>query len=320
MNLELQSGETQGTSSTLTTLLQIGPIRQLAMVDMVKSTLGQYVYVLQGMFGKTLNSQKRAGRGKAEDASLPAASLSNGAIRSIIVETLTGAAAFKFSYISLGVLFPEYDDMREEDRLSEFVVERSWRFIVGRASPGIGKFIAHLVAACTRCANYLSVKAIALQLQSKCVELSLDLTADSADYRQIREMCDPQNGITEESRKKASRLANRYIDQLIEKNPKAPLIVAADGSTNNPVLMSLKKTCSDIREGYIYIVTHLNYYFGVPIEFFESGSSEAFLPQWSTPSWRWKLTALKKRQAFKITLPTDQMADDYDACKTKTKM
>lgn len=296
-----------------TVVLQLGPIWDMALVKTLQSALGAYNYVLLGLFGKTYISNH------AEGKSYAAAALSNGAIRSIIVDTGNGAAAFPFSYGPVRSLFPEVEHDDASESIAAYVIRDGWRSLVGRVSPAAGRHVAHLVAQCEKCANYKSVKSVVERLQMRCYDAVLDLSAlviDDDDYGKVRDICDPANGITGESISKAKRVANKYIDELkVQRKSNQQLIIDANGGTNNAVLTNLNCTCADIRDGYVFILTHMNYYFGVPIEFFESGTAKVAKPQWSTPTVDEKHAAIKARQTFEITLPTGDVADDYDACR-----
>ena len=69
------------------------------------------------------------------------------------------------------------------------------------------------------------------------------------------------------------------------------LVLGDDGSTNSVA----GATASEILEGYTFILTQMKAYFGVPIEFFMSGSPENWQQQWDYPSKADRATAHKER-------------------------
>ena len=227
---------------------------EMPLVDTIKSTLGKYTYILNGRIGelRRVSGKFVSSTGAFYDRRIAAKALSDAASRSIFINTNRGAAAFKFSVRPLQTVFSQdRTDINAHNDVAETVIRGSWLKLVGRASPSAGKFVAHLVAACPKCANYNSIEKIVDHLQGHCIQTVRDLSAHRFANAKIKEICDPARAITEEKRKKATRLANKYIDELKVKrtlpdgSSSQPLIVDASGRTNNFVLGD-EYTCADI--------------------------------------------------------------------------
>lgn len=224
-------------------LLQIGPIHDTddnyykKFENGLKQTT--YDWYLVGTFGNTLNSQK--------DAEKISGLFHQNSEQSYIVDTDRGKGAFHFTYKGLS-------DLDLEETLKEHVIKIGWRNTVGRASPKIGKFIAHLVSKPQKNINF----------------------GGGANYNTIKNISN-QMGTTSsnaEDEASAQKLAQNYLNELM----KAGLTVGEDDVTNSLGLKS-----KNIIDGYVYILTTLKQLFNVPINFFESGSPENWKPEWNVP-------------------------------------
>ena len=241
---------------TNNSVLQIGPIHInrpgfLAFSShLVKSSADiSYNYFLLGEYGKTLNS-----KGDSTAASFLFHLYSQ---RTHIIDTARGRGAFPFTYEALKTLFGK------DHSIIDHVAKIGWRNTVGRANPFAGIYVAHLVAPRVG-ANYKTVRGLveAFEALGKA----------------------PVKEITDSDRAAAVALAERYLDALQttapEKFKEYRLVVKADGSTNNVARVRVEQ----IIEGYTYILLNLYKWFGVPVEFFESGKEEKWKAQWETPS------------------------------------
>lgn len=243
-------------------ILQIGPIHEPTNVAgwhsiWRPSLTSAYDYVVVGTFNGVPALNVKA------DARASALHLMSGAEDKVVVDTMAGLGAFNFSASALNRLFPfgySYDESLSYGTIHEHVCRIGWRNSVGRASPFAARFVAHLVSepvgAFGGGANYMTARRIQEDLGGEVVE-------------------------TPRSR----AIAEKYLDQL-QNRPGPPrfnfmkLVVSEDGSTNN----ANGATSESIVNGYAYILNGLHSYFGVPIEFFESGAPEKWNPQWETPS------------------------------------
>lgn len=239
-----------GTSKTV--LLQVGPIHDNQLSGpkwRPKLTKESYDYVLVGTLGNTLNSKS--------DGKAPAEYFLANANKKIIVDTMRGKGAFKFSYAALDKVLSGHSG---KDKLIEHVCKIGWRNTVGRASPYGGRFIAHLVAKDAG-ANYMTIKAMNKALGGG-------------------ELKAPKGG-------KAEKLARKYLNSLKKKpkSPKVKLIVNKYGVTNSEV-NKRKVTKQSIVDGYAEISEFLNEHFGVPYVFIESGAPENWNPQWENGNFK----------------------------------
>ena len=242
------NGTSGGTSKTV--LLQSGPVHddQLSGTKWrPKLTKGSYDYVLVGTFGNTLNSHSK------KHAAAPAEHFLANASKKIIVDTMRGKGAFKFSYAALDKVLSGHPG---KEKLIDHVCKIGWRNTVGRASPSVGKFVAHLVAKDAG-ANYMTIKAMNKALGGG-------------------ELKAPKGG-------KAEKLARKYLNSL--KKSKNALTVDKYGVTNSKV-NNLKITAQSIVDGYAEILEFLHQYFGVPYVFLESGSPENWNPQWENGNFK----------------------------------
>ena len=241
-----------------TIILQIGPIHANNKIKKILETTlidKTYDWYLVGAFGETLNS-KRDSKGNA-------LLFHNNSTNSFIVDTMRGKGAFPFSYNAL-------NDLELNDELIEHVIKIGWRNTVGRASYKGGRHVAHLVAEDDGSANYKTVRNIDTHLM------------------RIKD----KNTITETDKDNANDLATNYFELLKTAPTKEEdkLTEDKDGITNST--SKLNKTL--IINGYVYILTTLYRWFGVPINFFESGSEENWDKQWDNPGYKFKENKLKQ--------------------------
>ena len=242
------NGTSGGTSKTV--LLQVGPIHddQLSGPEWrPKLTKESYDYVLVGTLGNTLNSDSK------KHAAAPAEYFLANANKKIIVDTMRGKGAFKFSYAALDKVLSGHPG---KDKLIEHVCKIGWRNTVGRASPYGGRFIAHLVAKDAG-ANYMTIKAMNKALGGG-------------------ELKAPKGG-------KAEKLARKYLNSL--KKSKNALTVDENGVTNKEV-NGTEILAQSIVDGYAEILEFLKQKFGVPYVFLESGSEENWNPQWENGNFK----------------------------------
>ena len=235
-----------GTSKTV--LLQVGPIHDNQLSGpkwRPKLTKESYDYVLVGTLGNTLNSKS--------DGKAPAEYFLANANKKIIVDTMRGKGAFKFSYAALDKVLSGHSG---KDKLIEHVCKIGWRNTVGRASPSVGKFVAHLVAKDVG-ANYMTMK-----------EMNKALGGG--------ELKAPKGG-------KAEQVARKYLNSL--KKSENALTVDKHGVTNKEV-NGIKITAQSIVDGYAEILEFLHQRFGVPYVFLESGSEENWNPQWENGNFK----------------------------------
>jgi hypothetical protein len=167
---------------------------------------------------------------------------------------MRGQGAFPFTYNALKTL--ELNTM-----LVVHVIKIGWRNTVGRASYKLGRSVAHLIAENSSSANYQTVKHIETQLMN-------------VEYK-IKD----KNKITKEIEKSANDLATNYFNLLKTAPPPFTLTEDSDGTTNSSMNLNKKS----IIDGYVYILTTLYRLFGVPINFFQSGSEENWDKQWDNP-------------------------------------
>ena len=231
-----------GTSKTV--LLQIGPIHDNQLSETKWRpvlTKGSYDYVLVGKLGGTVNSRR--------DGKVPAEQFLANANEKIIVDTMNGKGAFKFSYVALDKVLSNHPG---KDKLIDHVCKIGWRNTVGRASPSLGHYIAHLVAKDAG-ANYMTIKAMNEVLGGG-------------------ELKAPKGG-------KAEQVARKYLNSL--KKSENALTVDKHGVTNKEV-NGIKITAQSIVDGYAEILECLHQHFGVPYVFLESGAPENWNPQWES--------------------------------------
>lgn len=266
--------------STVNAILQIGPIHgrtkdgKLALVKLKNSKAlasVNYDFFLLGQFALTLNSQK--------DGEEATKLLTEHARRTYVIDTKNGDGAFKFTPNALATLFgPKHD-------IINYVIKIGWRNTVGRAFTFAGRFVGHLVAAHEKGANYQTVFGLVKQLEANKVE---------APFAKLVDL------------NKAKRLAEEYLRRLQVTAPQKlsflRLTVDSNGITNTKI----KATAKEIVEGYTFILTQMKAYFGVPIEFFESGSPESWKKQWDYPSLEDAVMAHEKNVDFKITIPVPE--------------
>jgi len=259
---EKSSSEGASADGDRSMILQIGPVHEPTNAGGWRSIWRpkftcDYDYVVVGTFNGVAALNVKA------DARDSALYLMSGAKTKIVVDTMAGLGAFSFSASALNQLFPfgySYDAALSNGTINEHVCRIGWRNSVGRAAPFAGRFVAHLVSEPVGDfgggANYMTARKIHEELGGEIL-------------------------VSDRSR----MIAEKYLDRL-QNRPGPPnfnfmkLVVAEDGSTNNPN----GATAQSIVNGYAYILDCLHSYFGVPIEFFESGQPEKWNRQWETPS------------------------------------
>ena len=235
-------------------ILQIGPIHSKVHGKLVVPSGSVYEYHLVGIIGATLNSKG--------DAKSNAEVLKAGASKKCIVDTDGGKGAFPFTYSNLKKALSERGLTQNAiTALCEHVIKIGWRNTVGRASPSIGKFTSHLLIP-DEGANYMTVKKVLVSCGGNSEEIKNAIAAKDAAK-------DPLTI-------KAEALATRYFQEMLKGN----LRLNADGNTTDSIRGATKK---GIIEGYTFILVVLNKLFGVPVEFFESGSPGHWNPEWDTP-------------------------------------
>ena len=235
-------------------VLHIGPVHANQpggsdlLVNMAKNLMKvSYEFYLLGEYGATVNSKA--------DALPVAALLHQFSKQTHIIDTARGRGAFKFTYEALKTLFGK------DHSIIGHVAKIGWRNTVGRANPFPAKFIAHLVATGGKGANYEVVR-------------GLDEIFTAEERTPVRK-------VTPDIEKAAQDLAEGYLAAL-QAAPLAflKLSVEEGGRTNSVAGVTAKQ----IVEGYKFILLGLYKWFGVPIEFFESGKPEDWKAQWETPS------------------------------------
>lgn len=186
-----------------------------------------------------------------------------------VIDTARGAGAFKFTVEGLSQVAPSVID---------HAIKIAWRNTVGRASGAGGKFVAHLVAKTERGigANYETINSMVSELESK-------------DAPQ-------KNALSLMLNKKVESVVDSYIEALKAAGPKFE--VKEDGTTNSVAGVTLQ----EIKDGYAFILSNLYKYFGVPIEFFESGGPEAWKPEWLYPELKNREAAESVNALFRVTL------------------
>lgn len=243
-------------------ILQIGPVHEPTNAGGWRSIWRpkitcDYDYVVVGTFNGVAALNVKA------DARDSALYLMSGAKTKIVVDTMAGLGAFNFSASALNQLFPfgySYDAALSNGTINEHVCRIGWRNSVGRAAPFAGRFVAHLVSEPVG---------------------DFDGGANYMTARKIHEELGGEILVSDRSRV----IAEKYLDRL-QNRPGPPkfnfmkLVVRGGGLTNNPN----GATAQSIVNGYAYILDCLHSYFGVPIEFFESGQPEKWNRQWETPS------------------------------------
>ena len=263
--------------STRNVILQIGPIhtkkKQGALImEKLLSEDGlasvKYEHFLLGEFTTTLNSQR--------DAVESTQAIAKYSKETVVVDTERGAACFKFTHNALAKLFGSKHD------IINHVIKIAWRNTIGRADPSVGKFIAHLVAATDEGSNFMMVANLVDQLNAAGVA--------------------PVHTIKPEDQVKARGLAKTYVKALQTQGADFfKLKVAADGTTNARGEVSTE----EIEAGYVYILENMKAYFNTPIEFWKSGKSEEWEPQWDFPSLEDRPAAHGLGYEFKVTLPVE---------------
>jgi hypothetical protein len=242
-------------------ILQIGPIRDWKHTDVdfgkLKQTIsqfkGRYKYYIEGTIGNTFNSKGDAER-------IPQDFIDN-STTTVVCDAARGEGAYKWVMTHVREAVENAGASPDAaDSLCDRVMKIGWRNTVGRAGTAYAKFIAGLVA--PGGANYKVVEGI--------VEKMTRMGKEGVKFE-----------LTDEKIQEANQLATLYFDNLTSKNNIVPLVLNSDEKTTNSVH---KATKENIIDGYVYILTNLYKYFGVPIKFFLSGVPGNWEKYWETPS------------------------------------
>lgn len=243
-------------------ILQIGPVHE-PEPDTWKwrpKIKKGYRYAVVGVF------EPVAALNVSGDAGDCALYLMGKATQKLVVDTIAGAGAFRFSAPALNVLFPmRHLWLIDYGSIQEHVCKIGWRNSVGRADPFAGKFVAHLVS-----------------------KSSADGTTflGGANYMTALKIHEDLGGGPLDDNSKAHAIAEKYLVQLQHRAgppslDKLKLTVEKEtGITNSKPGV----TSATIVDGYEFILKVLNKHFDVPCEFFVSGKPEDWKPQWDTPS------------------------------------
>lgn len=272
-------------------VLQIGPVHEdpHGVIDV---STQKYDWYLVGTIGVTLNSKG--------DAQKNAEHLRDSAQSAYIVDTARGKGAFPFTYNQLTAALKGRITDEQLEKIAEHVIKIGWRNTVGRANPFVGKFIAHLVVKNVG-ANYKTVDTVlraclspeeiakepwatATATASKLAKNYLERLQTTApdlldpDYDELDDGTFKLKGSTEDITEDGVQFG---VPHTNVKPQKFRLLVDEEGNTNS--VAGVK--ANQIVEGYTFILVVLNYLFGVPIEFFESGQPGKWQPQWENPGW-----------------------------------
>ena len=246
-------------------LLQIGPNTDEVQTKLLNYYDGAtYNYVLLGMPGTT-NSKKAFKK------------LWNGANDRYILDTANGDGAFKFnmSAITRRMMEKEIKDAfgktRQgriqralcKNRMKEHVARIGFRNLCGRANAIFipGKFIAHLIAADTRGANFQTAFGVAQKMFPSIVTDDIQGSVQSM----LLNMPELNNEI------------DAVVETYVELMKNNGLIFGTDGLSNGGRVQVTQK---QIKDGYGFILKVCHIAFGVPIAFFVSGSPGKWEPQW----------------------------------------
>jgi hypothetical protein len=256
-------------------LLQIGPNTDEVQTKLLNYYDGAtYNYVLLGMPGTT-NSKKAFKK------------LWNGANDRYIVDTANGDGAFKFNMSAITRRMMEKDiydafgiciwqNRREKNirqgrihrgdcvkRMKEHVARIGFRNLCGRANAIFipGKFIAHLIAADKRAANFQTAFGVAQKMFPNAVTADIQ----GSVQRMLLYMPELNNDI------------DTVVETYVELMKNNGLIFGTDGLSNGP---GVKVTEKQIKDGYGFILKVCHIAFGVPIAFFVSGGPGNWEPQW----------------------------------------
>jgi hypothetical protein len=256
-------------------LLQIGPNTDEVQTKLLNYYDGAtYNYVLLGMPGTT-NSKKAFKK------------LWNGANDRYIVDTANGDGAFKFNmsaitrrmmekeiYDAFGKVF--WQKRRQQNtrqgriqralcknRMKEHVARIGFRNLCGRANAIIipGNFIAHLIAADTRGANFQTAFGVAQKMFPSIVTDDIQGSVQSM----LLYMPELNNEI------------DAVVETYVELMKNNGLIFGTDGLSNGGRVQVTQK---QIKDGYGFILKVCHAAFDVPIAFFVSGGPGNWEPQW----------------------------------------
>lgn len=246
-------------------LLQIGPNTDELQDSLIAYYAGDsYNYVLLGMPGTT-NSKKAFKK------------LWNGTNERYIVDTANGDGAFKFkmkaiesrlSQSDVKQAFGEVGEGRAQRamcvaRIKEHVARIGFRNLCGRANAILipGKFIAHLIAADARGANFQTAFGVAQKMFPSIVSDDIQSSVDN------------MRAYKPEFNAEIDTVVETYVAFMKAKG----LAFDNDGYSNGP---RVKVTEKQINDGYGFILKVCRAAFGVPIAFFVSGGPGNWEPQW----------------------------------------
>lgn len=255
------AGLTPRTRARKYSLLQIGPNTaeiETALLDYYNGV--SYNYVLLGMPGTTNSKKNFQG-------------LWNGASQRSIVDTANGDGAFKFKMSAIESRLSQHDIIqafRDEaqrvrciQQMKEHVARIGFRNLCGRANAIFipGKFIAHLIAADARGANFQTAFGVAQKMYPGIV--TADIQTSVKNMRLLHS----------EKNDEIDAVVKTYIDFM----KAAGLVFNAAGLSNG---LKVKVTEDQIKDGYGFILKVCHIAFGVPITFFVSGGPGNWEPQW----------------------------------------
>jgi len=274
-------------------ILQIGPVHEDPH-GVIEVSTQKYDWYLVGTIGGTLNSQG--------DARKNAEHLRDSAESAYIVDTDRGKGAFPFTYNQLTAALEGRITDEQLEKIAEHVIKIGWRNTVGRANPFVGKFISHLVVKNVG-ANYKTVDTVlraclspeeiakepwatatATATASKLAENYLERLQTTApdlldtNYDELDDGTFKLKGSPEDITTDGVQFR---VPHTNVKPQDFRLLVDKEGNTNSVAGVKAYQ----IVEGYTFILVVLNYLFGVPIEFFESGQPGKWQPQWENPGW-----------------------------------
>lgn len=251
-------------------LLQIGPNRTAGLQTKLLAYYEgvQYKYVLLGMPGTT-------------NAKAHFKDLWNRAHSRYIVDTANGTGAFKFRMSdiasrmsSIGNIFGNYIQWAIcLERLKQHVARIGFRNLCGRAFPyvilykqgkpfklGVAKHISHLVAADKRGANFQTAFGVAQKIYPELVDGDIEQSVIRMRDFKI------------EFNDKINAVVTEYVN-LMKNNG----LEFQGGYSNGP---KVQVTEDQIKDGYAFILKVCWLSFGVPIEFYVSGSPNNWEDQW----------------------------------------
>ena len=258
---------TPRTTARKYSLLQIGPNTDAVQNSLIAYYANvSYNYVLLGMPGTT-NSKKAFKK------------LWNGATvdERYIVDTANGDGAFKFKMSTIQSRLSQSDvkdafgrvtEGRAQRamcvaRIKEHVARIGFRNLCGRANAifNSGKYIAHLIAADARGANFQTAFGVAQKMFPSIVSDDIQSSVDN------------MHAYKQEFNAEIDTVVETYVAFMKAKG----LAFDNDGYSNGPRVQVTEK---QIKDGYGFILKVCRAAFGVPIAFFVSGGPGNWEPQW----------------------------------------